>query len=1370
MKIQIYNNSGEEFSYDFKSDISFSSHIKNLYENLVLHSDQIKKLLTSQWGGDVDISSHYSIQESQSAQWIESSNDSLISQENTLYFKLKPLNVYIQTVEKYLNIVSSNSSATPSSPAPKAFIENQIHSTVQNTQSTQLLNNAIDRLHVHITLLMYEDKNNLYFSSSVIKRLINIVFLAPSINSLNLLVFFLSHSNNNNQNNVNEYSSTSTQAIKKNTGDSVLPIPQPKSPRSNNNNNSKPKLSETTTGSYLLSGNQQNESISLFTLVETSIRELSKEHNKNFYLHLLDEHPQAQSQPLVLLAQSTQMPISTSCKIEVLKVINNMYRLSPNPVVYATRLHQEGVFKRIITLRERDLKLFQHPQYQVLRGNLMKELHHQRLQQINPDKLQHQILLVDLWNSAIPNTPYGGTHSSHWLSLGFRGPNPIEDFKVTGILALRNLAYFAKHYLKPFQHILMTQTKREDLSSKSSLIISNGEPISDSNDSTTQPTNEDNNNNSNNNNGKSRSYPLAAACISLTYTLSNIFRIGRETTPDATLWDIAFCDPNWFDECFVTTVHLFESLWHSEAHSYSDFPQVISHSRQIIEKVCSDLPKSVQEFKDKLDGILEKKIPLDFEVSNELMARYHQLQPSNTTKRHIHKIFGERIDVDIVQPQDTTDGVLKTSPSQEEELEQGSTTKPKRSSSLKIDIPNSNNNMSNEIGDGPISPTNFSYKRLIKFFGERVNSRSVQFAPQPSNVKSYKLKNFFGESAVILNQNDQSKDDTNNGTQEVSNGQPVEEEEEDEDVHLPMTERSHRLHVFFGEWFDTEQVEYNEKIRFSTSPEQTPPTSPTLGHQPEHTRLHKLNKFFGERVNIPISKSKIVGEGGGGGIFPMDDMDDSNASAPQLHHYNSTENQARSPEEARSDFKAQKLLGERLDIKKEKESLQFAPQPSHIREYKLHKLFGEMIPSSKTQQKGGSTGSSSGPWKKGSIKVSNSNASTIMSSKSTFYQQPIVTGSVTAPTSPRDNDLYNISLKSTDQQISSISVPVSPTTVYPVSQSLPTSPRLSSGELVSPKSSSPHQLLMPQTLTDTFGVLKDASLDTNLPNSIRSSTHSDSHQSTCTTTTTNTTVGIEQFVSTLTTQFGEDDEEDEEEEDEEESPKIKTLRSPTNKGGKEIGKKRLQVFFGERFDVEDAGYHSRLSGTFSNSPPTTSTSLPIQPETVKFFKLKKFFGKSPDTETDSLNSSGDSHFKKSISEDDDLLVDPDNVDSVRGSGGSIKKTIANLNTHTLSSSLTSPRKNSNKLRRDFKPQKILGERIDIQKEKDYSSFKDQPSTVKVDKLIGLFGEKVSFNLKRRDSSPTLMSTKSKSMFNLKEPLVSSLSSSSSSNNNSNISK
>eukprot|EP01133_Synstelium_polycarpum_P015513 gene15513-18424_t len=792
MKVRVYDPDGVEFFYEFKSDLPFSSHISHLYQNLMALAPK---------ADDDEVSSHYSLQEATSGAWIEASGDAMLVDDAILFFKLLPLHNYIAAVEAQLIRAHSPTSL-------RMHIENEMQTQMASKGRATGLALAIERLHTHLSLLLLKERkknplDHVFISADLLCRIIRIVFKTPSVASINLLVDYL-QTNNSNVPLQEEHAGASTPPILM-ASPSLLPQPieyaaKSSSPSNHNYNHHTYSLSSPPATMSHHTNHDMADNISLFTLIDQSIKTCSTEFNHNFYLFLLANN-------------------DVDLVIQTLRFINNMYLLSPNPVNYVAKLHREIVLAKIIVL--------------------------------DGEKVQHQMMFADLWNSALSLFPFGGVYSHRWLLLGFRGPSPADDLKLTGVLALRNLAHFAKHFQPAFQHLLMTQTQRE-LPEMHAVLVSGA-------DTDVPPA-------------EPRSYPLAVIGISITFTLANIFRIGRESIgDDASLWDIAFSDVAWFDECYVATINLFESLWHSKAHSFADFPLVLKLTRLVLERLVQESPKSAGDFVAKLRVILmTRRHEFEFDLSEAVAARFVHLQECRSPR-----LAGRPV----------------------------------------ADIYRADSTLSDEYDENLarqqlVAQEEFSCKKLTSFFGEqidmRVDTRQYQFSStstlDPNNNNNTSVNSLSSSSLLTA-----------------------------------IEKRSHRLKVFFGEWFETEHVE-SERNRSSAAieadkrAELAMSLNSALNTQPESARIVKLNKFFGERV--PISK-RTLGASSEPPYLAISDDTDSQSSEPI---------RPRSPEEAKSNFKAQKLLGERIDVRKEREALNFAPQPSHVSEHKLHKLFGEMVP------------------------------------------------------------------------------------------------------------------------------------------------------------------------------------------------------------------------------------------------------------------------------------------------------------------------------------------------------------------------------------------------------------------------------------------
>ncbi|GAB5570488.1 ELMO domain-containing protein 2 isoform X1 [Prionailurus iriomotensis] len=70
------------------------------------------------------------------------------------------------------------------------------------------------------------------------------------------------------------------------------------------------------------------------------------------------------------------------------------------------------------------------------------------------DNLQHEKLLLKLWNLLMPTKKLKARISKQWADIGFQGDDPKTDFRGMGILGLINLVYFSENYTSEAHQIL----------------------------------------------------------------------------------------------------------------------------------------------------------------------------------------------------------------------------------------------------------------------------------------------------------------------------------------------------------------------------------------------------------------------------------------------------------------------------------------------------------------------------------------------------------------------------------------------------------------------------------------------------------------------------------------------------------------------------------------------------------------------------------------------------------------------------------------------------------------------------------------------------------------------------------------------------
>lgn len=214
--------------------------------------------------------------------------------------------------------------------------------------------------------------------------------------------------------------------------------------------------------------------------------------------------------------------------------------------------------------------------------------------------------------------------------------------------------------------------------------------------------------------------------------------------------------------------------------------------------------------------------------------------------------------------------------------------------------------------------------RLRKFFGEQLQTKDagrLSFRSQPRHVKSYRLNKRFGERVLLEHT---ESDTASSGGESPRSPRSVD------------WRRSRRLHVFFGDSFIVDEVLLSEKLRAPGSSVDEDSKSDTPKEQPDHVNPHRLNRFFGERVNvdIPHRHGPVANdETGAEDIMDTGDMDATGHAAD-----------SEAPDFINSRFaKNQRIIrffGERMDPLKEAAYKMFAGQPANVTPLKLKKIFG----------------------------------------------------------------------------------------------------------------------------------------------------------------------------------------------------------------------------------------------------------------------------------------------------------------------------------------------------------------------------------------------------------------------------------------------
>ncbi|OBS68584.1 hypothetical protein A6R68_02874, partial [Neotoma lepida] len=85
---------------------------------------------------------------------------------------------------------------------------------------------------------------------------------------------------------------------------------------------------------------------------------------------------------------------------------------------------------------------------------LCQDVENVRKKPYDSGNVQHEQLLLKLWNLLMPTEKLKARISKQWADIGFQGDDPKTDFRGMGILGLINLVYFSENYTSEAHQIL----------------------------------------------------------------------------------------------------------------------------------------------------------------------------------------------------------------------------------------------------------------------------------------------------------------------------------------------------------------------------------------------------------------------------------------------------------------------------------------------------------------------------------------------------------------------------------------------------------------------------------------------------------------------------------------------------------------------------------------------------------------------------------------------------------------------------------------------------------------------------------------------------------------------------------------------------
>ncbi|XP_010886637.2 ELMO domain-containing protein 2 isoform X1 [Esox lucius] len=131
----------------------------------------------------------------------------------------------------------------------------------------------------------------------------------------------------------------------------------------------------------------------------------------------------------------------------------------------ALEVEEDGVDQYLdLIVREKNVKTQKDPTFKIhlkvcllqITGyrNLFESVEELRKETFDSDKVEHEEMLLKLWDLLMPDTKLESRVTKQWGDIGFQGDDPKTDFRGMGMLGLTNLAFFSEHYTEEARQVL----------------------------------------------------------------------------------------------------------------------------------------------------------------------------------------------------------------------------------------------------------------------------------------------------------------------------------------------------------------------------------------------------------------------------------------------------------------------------------------------------------------------------------------------------------------------------------------------------------------------------------------------------------------------------------------------------------------------------------------------------------------------------------------------------------------------------------------------------------------------------------------------------------------------------------------------------
>jgi hypothetical protein len=287
----------------------------------------------------------------------------------------------------------------------------------------------------------------------------------------------------------------------------------------------------------------------------TSLHKISISKIGHILIYKFDpDHPEEVSFENLLEMKQKHILVSPKDVITLSKVPNSYKGEGYEEMVLETRNRKEIRFGA----RERSEMI------EVIGGNIsrwnknkvqlittLKKFWKLKLEKYDKENIDHEFMLMDLWNSASSDKKLENRISDQWERIGFQGKDPSTDFRGMGLLGLKNCTYFAKRYTSFIKSV-----------------IADG-----------------------------RDYPFCVAGINITgflvelLNLQQVVELGMSDSKWETPLFVYLCveqmdHENPFEELYCKVVLMLDLMFMEEKAGYMDFPRIFD---KLKEKVKSTI-------------------------------------------------------------------------------------------------------------------------------------------------------------------------------------------------------------------------------------------------------------------------------------------------------------------------------------------------------------------------------------------------------------------------------------------------------------------------------------------------------------------------------------------------------------------------------------------------------------------------------------------------------------------------------------------------------------------------------------------------------------------------------------------------------------